>query len=86
MFASETDVKWKNVISPVSLVRTKAVWSFKDFYTGSRFNKKPKVRNGFNGKSEARNLKIKTNSNDAKLKLPNKVDSDWGFDFSSHLG
>jgi hypothetical protein len=34
MSASETNVKWKNLISPASLVKRKAAWSFKDFYTG----------------------------------------------------
>jgi hypothetical protein len=46
MPASETDVKWKKVISSVSLVRTKAVWSFKDFYTGGRFNKTQREMRG----------------------------------------
>jgi len=72
----DTRVDWKKVASPASPVRMKAAWNFNDFYTGSRFNKNPKVR-----KSEARNPKIETNSHDEKLKLLNKVDLDRGFDF-----
>jgi hypothetical protein len=34
MFAGNTGAKWKKVIFPANLVKKKAVWSFKGFYTG----------------------------------------------------
>jgi hypothetical protein len=38
------------------------------------------------GKHEIRISKLETNSNDEKLKIPNKLDSASGFAFSPHMG
>jgi hypothetical protein len=38
MYENKTDVNWKKFISPASLVKRKAAWSFNDFYTGCSQN------------------------------------------------